>query len=56
MMDSLLIIDGSSVGSEHFFAIFITWTNEKTDIVEEDLIYFGVIDDVNENTVCCRLV
>ena len=46
-----IIIDGWSVGSNHFFAIFVTWTDEKTGFVEEYLIYFGVIEDVDENTV-----
>lgn len=46
-----LIIDGWSVGSNHFFGIFITWSDEKTGYVEEYLIYFGVMDDVDETTV-----
>ena len=46
-----IIIDGWSIGSNHFFAIFVTWTNEKADEVEEYLIHFGVIEDVDEDTV-----
>ena len=46
-----IIIDGWSVGSNHFFAIFVTWTDEKTGFVEERLTYFDVIEDVDENTV-----
>ncbi len=45
-----LIIDGWSIGSDHYFAIFITWTNEKSGSVEEYLIYFGVNEDIDENT------
>ena len=45
-----LIIDGWSTGSQHFFAIFITWTNETSDFVEEYLIFFGVSEDVDEHT------
>lgn len=45
-----LIIDGWSIESVHYFAIFITWTNEKYGSVEEYLIYFGENEDVDEST------
>ena len=47
-----LIIDGWTIGSEHYYAIFITWTDTTNDIhtVLEYLIYFGVADDVDEAT------
>jgi hypothetical protein len=45
-----LIIDAWSIGSDHYYAIFITWSNEKTGAVEEHLIYFGVAEDVSEET------
>lgn len=45
-----LIIDGWSIESVHYFAIFITWTNEKHGTVEEYLIYFGENEDVDEST------
>jgi hypothetical protein len=45
-----IVIDGWSSGSAHYFAIFITWTNETSGSVEEYLIYFGVNEDVDENT------
>ena len=45
-----LIIDGWSIESVHYFAIFITWTNEKHGYVEEYLIYFGENEDVDEST------
>ena len=45
-----LIIDGWSIESVHYFAIFITWTNEKHGSVEEYLIYFGENEDVDEST------
>ena len=45
-----LIIDGWSIGSVHYFAIFITWTNETRRSVEEYLIYFGENEDVDEST------
>jgi hypothetical protein len=48
-----LIIDGWTIGSEHYYAIFITWTDTTNDIhtVIEYLIYFGVADDVDEATI-----
>jgi hypothetical protein len=45
-----LIIDGWSFGSDHYYAIFITWSNENTEAVEEYLIYFGVAEDIDEDT------
>jgi hypothetical protein len=45
-----LIIDGWSIESVHYFAIFITWTNDKCGSVEEYLIYFGENEDVDDST------
>ena len=45
-----LIIDAWSIGSVHYYAIFITWSNEKTEAVEEHLIYFGVAEDISGET------
>ena len=38
--------------SEHYYAIFITWTDSTNGIntVVEYLIYFGFADDVDEAT------
>ena len=45
-----LIVDGWSIESVHYFAIFITWANEKHGSVEERLIYFGENEEVDEST------
>ena len=42
-----LIIDGWTIGSVHYFGIFITWT----DTVREYLVYFSNGGDIDENTV-----
>ena len=48
-----LIIDGWTIGSEHYYAIFMTWTDTTNgiDTVVEHLIYFGVAEGVDEATV-----
>jgi len=45
-----LIIDGWTMGSVHYFGIFITWTDNK-DTVREYLVYFGNGGDIDEDTV-----
>ena len=45
-----LIIDGWTIGSVHYFGIFITWTDTK-DTVREYLVYFSNGGDIDENTV-----
>ena len=39
-----------SFRSQRFFAIFIAWTSEISDLVEEHLIFFGVSEDIDEHT------
>lgn len=45
-----LIIDGWTSGKYHYFAIYITWYDQKMKAVVEHLIFFDVGDDVDDET------
>jgi hypothetical protein len=44
-----IVVDGWTMDTEHYFAIFACWTDKKTDVVKINLFCCGVQDELPDN-------